>query len=182
MVNEKTRPLVYSSRLAVILQKLKHLSDHSKHLAHAGEIGKTAKHLVNWYGLSLMHGLSISYCLYDVAVKANSVRKNGRDAILYSCIDTTLFHSLASFGLPALTIHSIIKYSGKLLNSNFGYYPKIPKFLPFLIGIGSMPFIISPIDVASEYLLNNSTRKIYMEKIPYIKIESNKINFVTETK
>ena len=84
--------------------------------------------------------------------------------MLYTCGDTALWHSIASMGLPAFTIHSIVKYSTLALK-NTQLDPKIKVAIPVVLGLGSIPFIIHPLDHITDYLMDNTIRKLYHDKL-----------------
>ena len=101
----------------------------------------------------------------DTGIKTYSIRHHGKEPMSYCCLDTCIFHTLASMALPAFTIHSIVKYSGKFLKKSWGE-TKLSNGIPVILGLGSIPFIIHPLDHFTEFVMNKTIRKIYGHKIP----------------
>ena len=68
--------------------------------------------------------------------------------------------------IPGATINVIVKASRFALGR-----PPIPTavagWAPTIIGLGSIPLIIHPIDDAVDYLLDNTTRKILSETFDF---------------
>jgi len=80
--------------------------------------------------------------------------------------DTFTWHILASMVLPAFTIHAIVENSKKLFLKANIQKTSIKKYGPTFIGLCSIPFIIHPLDHFSDYIMNNTIRKIYCDKLP----------------
>ena len=83
-----------------------------------------------------------------------------QSAILYSTFDTLLWQCLASVMIPGAAINTIVKASRFVVSRNKMLLPKsVSKWLPTGFGLGSIPFIIHPIDSAVDYILDKSTRR-----------------------
>jgi len=85
--------------------------------------------------------------------------------VFFSCIDTTVWHSLASFALPSLILNSVISGSYFLLSFNGKFVNRFSMMTPIVLGFATLPFIIEPIDKTTSFMLNSTIRKGYIEKI-----------------
>lgn len=72
--------------------------------------------------------------------------------------NTTLL-ALASVAIPGGVINMVVKASRFAVARSVGLPAIITKWLPTASGLGSIPFIITPIDNAVDFALDNSTRK-----------------------
>lgn len=74
--------------------------------------------------------------------------------------DTLIWQLLASVGIPGFTINRICWASKKALKiTNFAKGTPIAKFVPTIIGLASIPFIIHPIDRGVDLLMDETYRK-----------------------
>ena len=146
---------------------------YSRPLAYASELGESVRPLVSTTLVRMMYAVSWGYVFLDTGVKTYSARNHGREAMMYSCLDTSIFHTFASMALPAFTIHSIVKYSGRLVKKGLGE-SKIGKFLPTVLGIASIPFIIHPLDHFTEWAMDKSIRNLYKKHVPYLSEDHSK--------
>jgi len=86
-------------------------------------------------------------------------------------LDTLLWQSLASVIIPGATINAIVRTSRMVvLRSRSPMIVAIlggttlREWLPTIVGLGSVPLIITPIDTAVDVLLNNTTRQWFVKK------------------
>ena len=85
---------------------------------------------------------------------------------VYATADTLLWQTLASVVVPGATINLVVKASRFAVHRiNIRGSPPhillpvmVAKWLPTVIGIGSIPLIVQPIDHTIDYILDNSTR------------------------
>jgi mitochondrial fission process protein 1 len=68
-------------------------------------------------------------------------------------VQRAIFQSIASMGLPAFTIHSIVRYSGRALKDVKN--PKIRTYGPIGLGLAAVPFLPflfdKPVEEAVEW-------------------------------
>ena len=145
--------------------------NYSRPLAYSSELGESMRPIVHPNIVRFLYGISWGYVILDTGVKTYSVRDHGNEAMMYCCLDTSIFHTFASMALPALTIHSIVKYSGKFLKKIIGDKSKFSKLLPVCLGLSSIPFIIHPLDHGTEWVMDKTTRRFYINKVPHLKEE-----------
>ena len=93
------------------------------------------------------------------AYKAKSVHKESTPIVLSLSVKRALFQSIASMGLPAFTIHSLVKYSGKYV---FRYSGN--KFLrtwgPAIVGLGVVPALPYLFDEPVEKVIENVWERV----------------------
>ncbi|KAI9785315.1 MAG: hypothetical protein M1839_000332 [Geoglossum umbratile] len=63
-----------------------------------------------------------------------------RDDYRTLMVQRAIFQSIASMGLPAFTIHSIVRYSGVALKG-VKQYPKLRAYGPIGLGLAAVPFL-----------------------------------------
>ena len=87
------------------------------------------------------YGISWGYVLTDVgyeAYKAKVLNHEHTPVVVSLSIKRALFQSVASMGLPAFTIHSLVKYSGKYVFSK-SPNPTLRVWGPAALGLGVVP-------------------------------------------
>jgi DNA-binding protein H-NS len=162
--SDEFRPATYLSRVAIILRKLPAITSKAKAAAYASEAGESFRPVLKGNVVKALYGISIGYIFLDVAGRTYCVSNQGREKMSYLCFDTLLWHSLASLYLPMVIIHKLVHIFG------FGI-KKITKnkiaiaWIPALIALGSVPFIIHPIDIVTDFALDNTVRRLYLDKM-----------------
>jgi fission process protein 1 len=134
-------------------------------LAYASEAGESFRPIIPKYMVNFAYAASIIYVGADIAVHTHQmIRENKpRNEIILKTTDRTIWHSFASMLLPAFTVHAIVKYCGKGFNNlaYFNRYPRVRTWGPTMIALTSIPFIIHPIDHATDFVMDNTLRKLY---------------------
>lgn len=154
---------VLTRNILPILRPAAYMSDVGETLRPFTKINKP---IITPKFIKMMYGISIGYVLLDTGVKTHKrweetngdIKKTG-----ITCLDISLWHTSASMVLPGLTIHSIVKYSGKMIEKTIKTKTMPIKLLPTLIGLLSIPFIIHPLDHLTDYIMDMTSRKIYGE-------------------
>lgn len=131
--------------------------------AYASEVGEALRRVTPLWFVNSMYGASILYVLVDTGVSTVSAYKNNEKQVISNrkhativCADQLVWHTFASMLLPAATIHTIVKYAGKLLRGT-----RYASVLPAAIGLASIPFIIHPLDDSVTWAMNNTVRPLY---------------------
>eukprot|EP01083_Nonionella_stella_P171768 587546_1 len=131
-------------------------------MAYASEFGESFRPFVSPYMVNSLYGVSFLYVFADVGISCYNIRDDGREAQIYTALDQTVWHSMASLALPAVTIHQIVHLSGKYAVPKLSRIaPKYGRFAPILFGLGSIPFIIHPLDHVADFIMNQSLRKYW---------------------
>lgn len=153
-------------------------------LAYASEVGESFRNVVAPKLVKLSYGLSIAYVVGDVGIKVGEIYvdkkiedENKRNKmIMWTFGDQFLFHTSASLIAPAVIIHQTVKRTGQGLeylknNKKFMDNQKLTKLtrlfnhkhfrlVPTVIGLCTIPFIIKPIDNATDWVLYKTLRTL----------------------
>ena len=161
------RVLALTGRVGLVLRKMGYFISKLRSITYLNQIGSTANKMFiipNSY-LSTLYQIAWGYVIIDIMYKGNKVKSKGKEAVFFSCIDTTVWHSLASFALPSLILNSVISGSYFLLSFNGKFVNRFSMMTPIVLGFATLPFIIEPIDKTTSFMLNSTIRKGYIEKI-----------------
>lgn len=161
---EPLRPATYASRVALILRKLPALTQKAKAAAYSSEVGESFRPVIHKKMVRFLYGVSIGYIIVDVTGRSFCVADQGTNKMSYFIFDTLLWHSLASLLLPALAIHKIVALSKKVI-CKISSNKKALAWIPAILALSSVPFIIHPIDKITDFALDNVVRPIYVDKI-----------------
>lgn len=164
-VTDDYRPATYTSRLAVIIRRLPALTAKAKAAAYASEVGESFRPIVPRSFVNFLYFVSIGYVVMDISGRTYCVKDQGQEKMMYFALDTTLFHLMASLVFPAVVIHKIVSLASKGCKKLFPTFIKGHAWLPALIALSSVPFIIDPIDHVTEFILDKGIRPFYIEKI-----------------
>ncbi|XP_017762534.1 PREDICTED: mitochondrial fission process protein 1 [Eufriesea mexicana] len=134
-----------------------------RYLGYANEVGEAFRSIVPNSIVWLSYALASGYVLADTVNKglkvyrANVTPKVTKSTLL-SMSDTLLWQSFASVIVPGFTINRVCaavqfvqKRSNNMVLKN--------KWIPTIIGLTSIPFIIHPIDNLVEETMNITYRK-----------------------
>lgn len=117
--------------------------------------------------------LAFGYCMADSFVtgwstwnRQNSVDDEQKDSdsvwkeTTRITIDTMLWQVLASVIIPGVTINCIVKASRLAVRKSPLSLPAlVSQWFPTAAGLGSIPFIVRPIDEAVDLILDKTTRQ-----------------------
>lgn len=171
---EEGREVVY---LAMLARTLPRIIARQRALAYASELGESFRPVARTWFVRITYGLSFAYVAADVSLRAKACCEkdthNTPKDMAYTIFDGLLFHGIASMALPAITIHKIVHTLTDLTQklpktSKLHKYPKLLAFLPSILGLSSIPLIVSPIDHGTEYIMDHSIRKAYLDSLPPI--------------
>jgi fission process protein 1 len=131
-------------------------------LGYANEVGEAFRALVHVRWVKLSYVVASGYVLADTQDKAVKKSKSGGDnsAVAISAMDTLVWQAFASVIVPGFFINRLCAAS------LFGLARALPtvaessrKWAVTALGLGSIPFIIHPIDDAVHTVMDNTTRK-----------------------
>lgn len=157
--------LAYLRPIGTILPRLRFTT-------YSSEFGEGIRKMSSPKVVKFLYGVSFTYVGLDILCKTTkhldvskeNMAKIPNNMITYQLADSITWHSLASFALPSLTIHQTVHQSHNLCKY-FKASARTTRFLPAIIGIGVIPFIIHPIDHSVDYVYDNFIRKYYPQKI-----------------
>lgn len=167
------RYAAYANRARTIL-----LSAH-RYVAYTSDIGESFRPVVHPYLVRTAYGISWTYVIGDVAhegykayqrnraVLADNAQSQSQSSAVPLIDDYRLimakrmtFQSLASMGFPALTIHSVVKYSGKMLRNAKTAF--VRTWAPIGLGLSVVPFLPyvfdKPVEEAVEWSFREALR------------------------
>mmetsp|Transcript_8877 Transcript_8877/g.18475 ORF Transcript_8877/g.18475 Transcript_8877/m.18475 type:complete len:172 (+) Transcript_8877:218-733(+) len=145
-----------------------------RYCGYANEIGESFRYqypklvtpsYVVAFGYCFADAVSAGYQVMseDERVTVREYRaKETRAAI--ATFDTLLWQSLASVAIPGGVINLIVRSSRFAVARSVGLPVLVSKWLPTAAGLGSIPFIIAPIDNCVDFALDNSIRKLLQQK------------------
>ena len=165
---EENRAMVYARLFPKFMLKMNQIMIFSRPLAYASELGESVRPLVPRYLVRSLYGVSWAYVILDTVAKTFSIRDQGREKMAFYATDLAIWHLLASMSLPAITIHSIVNLSKKVIDKFANPASKFGKFGPTILGLSSIPFIIHPLDHATDIAMDYTLRKTYSHKLPVI--------------
>lgn len=177
------RPIVYTSWF---LRTIPRIISQQRYLAYASEVGESFRPVIHKYIVNFAYAASIFYVLADIGVHTHKMieEKKPNKEIAIKITDLSIWHSFASMILPAFTVHSIVKYCDKGVSvfnmyrdrklvqykcgipkpEMFNYRSRVQAWIPTMIALACIPFIIHPIDHATDFAMDHSIRKLYKEE------------------
>lgn len=127
-------------------------------LAYSSEIGEAYRSKIPIL-VKPLYALSFGYVIFDTYTQVNPMKIEPKQKMIKTC-DTLIWHGFASLLIPGVIVHSVVKYSEKLMKHTIPTFKHASKCSP-LIGLGSIFAIVHYVDAFTDTLLNYSTRKLY---------------------
>ena len=127
----------------------------ARYLAYMSDVGEAFRPIVHVNAVRSAYGVSWAYVIGDVA--ADSYDKyyrcefRGWD-LAHTTTKRAMFQTIASMALPAFTIHSVVRYTKRLV-----FAPRFPQYLrwgPTFCGLGIIPFLPFMYDHPVEWACN----------------------------
>lgn len=135
---------------------------HTRPIAYSSEMGEVARH--HWPKVVYpLYGLSFGYIGLDIVNKIYEKREFGNRSMMVTGVDNFVWHGFASFLFPGLAINRGIHYT-KQWSKGTRLPIKVKRFGPSLFGLALIPFIVHPIDDMTDWLMDNTFRKVIKEK------------------
>ncbi|KAI9774545.1 MAG: hypothetical protein M1840_002793 [Geoglossum simile] len=165
------RYAAYGSRIRTVL-----MSAH-RYVAYTSDIAESFRPIAHPYLVRGGYAVSWAYLVGDVGyegyrayLRNQSARPRAaaegsnegertavvplRDDYRTLIVQRAIFQSIASMGLPAFTVHSIVRYSGAALK-DMKQYPRLRAFGPIGLGLAAVPFLPymfdKPVEEAVEW-------------------------------
>lgn len=139
-----------------------------RYLGYANEIGESFRYQFPKFVVP-SYVVAFGYCSADAATSGYDIYQKGiqngsptaKVDSLVATADTLIWQSLASVTIPGATINMVVKASRfAVARSPVALPLTVSKWFPTATGLGSIPFIISPIDHAVDELMDATFRKI----------------------
>ncbi|GFR60418.1 mitochondrial fission process protein 1 [Elysia marginata] len=143
---------------------LRHLTQFAR---YANEVGESFRVLVPVSVVRLSYVLASGYVVADSVHKGHKVwEKPATDdaqkykQVALAATDTFIWQGLASVAIPGFTINRICWLS-RLALKQVGSLPQAAqKWTVVAVGLGSIPFIVRPIDMGVDLMMDSTLRKI----------------------
>jgi hypothetical protein len=149
--------LAYGRTAARVPRYLVNALAYSRPLAYASEVGESTRKVLPKL-VTPLYALSIGYVFVDIAIKFADLGERPASYKKFFLLDLSLWHLGASILFPAITINRFVHGSTYVLNkANVGN--KVAIYAPAIAAICLIPFIVHPLDHATDWLMDNSFRK-----------------------
>lgn len=161
-IDEALRYLGYGGRLRTIAIAT------SRYLAFTSDLGEAFRPIIHPRFVTATYAVSWLYCSTDVALYAYRDWAEGSTStdISRTVVERTIFQSVASMGLPALTIHTTVRVFGHIFKK-FGRYQR---WGPTAMGLAVIPFL--PVyDHPVEHTLNRFFDRYWPRGVKSLKDE-----------
>ena len=146
-------------------------------LGYANEVGEAFRQLVPVSVVRFSYVVASTYCFGDALSKGLESRaahqqqqqhseqlkhpeKSVERVAIETFVEAAVWQGLASVIIPGFTINRICWLSGKLLGRGLSHVLSVDKqrYLVTGIGMGSIPFIIKPIDTLVDHVVEKAVR------------------------
>ncbi|KAK4891217.1 hypothetical protein LTR27_010154 [Elasticomyces elasticus] len=167
--NSSLRYAAYASRFRTILLSAQ------RYVAYTSDIGESFRPIAHPNMVRAAYGVSWAYLVGDVSYEGYKAYERNQAALHPTAPESqvtgrvapidhwaavmaerAVFQSVASMGLPAFTIHSIVRYSGRALKN--AKNTRIRTWGPIGLGLAAvpaLPFMFDkPVEVATEWLFH----------------------------
>ena len=131
-----------------------------RYMGYANEVGESFRAFLPAWGVPTSYGIAAVYVMLDTFDKSykkfdetQNIQESARVAI-----DTCTWQMLASVFWPGSFIRLVVSVTYMALPHKFNY-------IPTLIGLATIPFIVKPIDKAIDTIMKLSVSKILKHDI-----------------
>jgi mitochondrial fission process protein 1 len=127
-----------------------------RYLGYSNELGEALRPVLPYLVIP-SYIIAVGYMLYDSYTKAKKSKNK-----VSKFIDTIIWQALATIIIPSYVIHKIVYFTKDFIKDieQINKYKLLKDYLPSVIGILSIFFIMQPIDDLVDYMLDNTIRKL----------------------
>lgn len=127
-----------------------------RYLGYSNEVGEAFRPILPYLVIP-SYIIAVGYMIYDSYMKAKKAKNK-----VSKFIDTIIWQSLATILIPSYVIHKIVFFTKDLIKDIeiINKYKILKDYLPSVIGILSIFFIMQPIDDLVDYVMDNTIRKL----------------------
>ncbi|KAF8583962.1 hypothetical protein K439DRAFT_1389949 [Ramaria rubella] len=154
--DSEVRYMAYASRLRTALRAS------SRYIAYTSDIGEAFRPVVSPRIVAAAYGISWAYLLGDVSYEAYKAHRQGPtplEATNFSeptrvglvAVQRGVFQAVASMGLPALTIHTVVRQTTKIYAKN-AKSARVKAWGPTLTGLAVVPLLPYLFDKPVEHV------------------------------
>ena len=115
-------------------------------LGYTNEVGESFRYIVPKF-VKPSYGIAFAYVCADTQDKYSKklVSTNDSKAAMKTGVDCFIWQILASVLVPGKVVHSVVATT-KWAKQSMKLTPMVHKWIPTFMGLGSIPFIVHPID------------------------------------
>lgn len=139
-----------------------------RYLGYANEVGEAFRYQAPRL-VRPSYMVAFGYCLADAGSTGYTVSQNlvnhkhqVHDTV-HATVDTLAWQLFASVALPGVTINMIVKLSRAAVRQ-VALPILVATWLPTVVGLGSIPFIVHPIDAGVDYALDSTLRQWWIPR------------------
>ncbi|KAL5527131.1 hypothetical protein ACEPAG_5922 [Sanghuangporus baumii] len=144
--NSDARYLGYGARLRTAVRAA------HRYLAYSSDVGEAFRPVVPRWVVRSMYGVSWAYVAGDVSFETWKAKRRGPNPLeaatltesqrlALAAVKRGTFQVVASMAFPALTIHTLVRYSGRAISRIPRLSPRTRSWGPTLIGLAAVPFL-----------------------------------------
>ncbi|KAK9461934.1 mitochondrial 18 KDa protein-domain-containing protein [Lipomyces oligophaga] len=159
-------------RYAAYANRLRIMMATQRYVAYTSDIGESFRPVAHPRLVSLAYGISWTYVLGDISYEGYKTYLKEQDWLsakakgepvseekpnwALSVVQRGVFQSIASMGLPALTIHSTVRYSGQAMKNVKN--ARLRTYGPVALGLAVVPLLPylfdEPVEEAVDYVFD----------------------------
>eukprot|EP00181_Compsopogon_caeruleus_P003551 CAMPEP_0184680926 /NCGR_PEP_ID=MMETSP0312-20130426/3854_1 /TAXON_ID=31354 /ORGANISM="Compsopogon coeruleus, Strain SAG 36.94" /LENGTH=249 /DNA_ID=CAMNT_0027131389 /DNA_START=27 /DNA_END=776 /DNA_ORIENTATION=+ len=147
-----------------------------RYAGYANEVGESFRPFIGELGVALSYIVASTYVMADsvyqtrqVGIEEQDKDVQVRNALMAStAFDSLVWQSFASVIIPGFTINRVVAASQFTLDQ-VGTTGLVRRWLPTILGLSAIPFIVHPIDELVHKVLDNTTRPIAKQLVGRVK-------------
>ncbi|KAL8287451.1 hypothetical protein RQP46_003309 [Phenoliferia psychrophenolica] len=155
-LDSPVRYLAFGARLRPIVQPL------TRYLAYTSDVGESFRPVVSPKLVTAAYGVSWAYLIGDVGFEGYKARLRAVEfapdaqgsVVGLTMAKRAIFQSTASMLGPALTIHSVVKYSAKYIAASNIKSVKVKAWGPTVLGLSIVPALPFIFDEPVEHVVD----------------------------
>ncbi|CDZ96671.1 Uncharacterized conserved protein [Phaffia rhodozyma] len=149
----------------------------TRYVAYTSDVGESFRPVVPPWVVTAGYGVSWAYLIGDVSYETYKAKKHGPNALEAANFSETtrlsllaskraVFQGVASMALPAFTIHTVVKQSGRLFVNVKN--PRLKTWGPTLTGLAVVPLLPYLFDEPVEHATDYAWKKLegYLASAP----------------
>ncbi|KIY73776.1 hypothetical protein CYLTODRAFT_428330 [Cylindrobasidium torrendii FP15055 ss-10] len=171
-VDTDARYLAYFARIRTAIRAS------TRYVAYTSDVGEAFRPIVPPWAVSAAYGVSWLYIGTDVAYETYKAHKQGPSAVeaavfaepvrlSLAAVQRMTFQSIASMGLPALTIHTTVNQAKKLFVN--AQNPRTRAWGPTLTGLAvvpALPYLFDhPVETATDHAFDWIRQKLAKKSV-----------------
>lgn len=157
--DSEARYMAYASRLRTALRAS------TRYIAYTSDVGEAFRPVVSPRIVTAAYGISWAYLIGDVSYEAYKAHRRGPSPleaatfneptrIGLAVAERGIFQAIASMGLPALTIHTVVRYSGAAFKNAKNV--RVKAWGPTFTGLAVVPILPFLFDKPVEHVTENA--------------------------